>query len=152
MQLLVSDIRAAHVLEESTDLDPRFLSGETRDHVKFNRPVHVDVEAQMTENDIVVTGKITTQASYVCARCLAEFEAPIKGSFQEAFPLDLEKIDLTELIRESVWVDVPLRGLCQENCKGICPGCGVNRNITACKCAVKQDDARWAGLQQFRFK
>jgi uncharacterized protein len=152
MQLLVSDIRAAHCLEESAELEPRFLLGESRDQVKFNRPVKVDVEAQMTENDIVVTGTVTTQASYTCARCLTDFEAPIKGNFQEAFPLDLEKIDLTELIRESVWVDVPLRGLCKEGCRGLCPTCGVNMNTTPCSCEKKGADSRWAALQRFRFK
>jgi uncharacterized protein len=152
MELLVSDIRAAHCLSESAKLDPQFLHGESRDQVKFTRPVNVDVEAQMTENDIVVTGNVSTQAGFTCARCLTEYEAPVKGNFQEAFPLDLEKIDLSELIRESVWIDVPLRGLCKESCKGLCPTCGANKNITDCRCSNKGEETRWEALRRFRFK
>jgi uncharacterized protein len=149
MELLVADIRAAHCLEESAQLDPRFLLVESRDQVKFKHPVSVDVEAQMTENDIVVTADISTKASYTCARCLTDFDAPVKGTFQEAFPLDLEKIDITELIRESVWVDIPLRAICKESCKGLCAGCGVNKNTTACKCGTQGEDARWEALRRF---
>lgn len=148
MQLLVSDIRAQHTLEESAALDPRILHGESRDQIRFNWPVNVDVQAQMTDTNIVVTGRVATQGQFVCARCLVEFKAPVRGNFQDLFSLDQERIDLTELIRESVWVDVPLRGLCKEGCLGLCPNCGENKNTTTCDCKIKIQDQRWNALKE----
>ena len=45
---------------------------------------------------------------------------------------------------------VPLKALCREDCKGLCPGCGRNRNRESCDCAALARDARWAALGKIR--
>lgn len=52
----------------------------------------------------------------------------------DQYPLDGYKIDVTDLAREALLLELPLRLVCSENCKGICPSCGVNRNIAPCTC------------------
>ncbi len=56
-------------------------------------------------------------------------------------------LQLTEVLRELVLLAVPMQKLCQPECKGICPVCGQNRNLTACHCEVKPADDRWAVLK-----
>jgi uncharacterized protein len=60
---------------------------------------------------------------------------------------DHDQIDLGEMVREQLFLGVPMRRLCREDCKGLCPECGVNRNNERCDCVPKADvDPRLAEL------
>ncbi len=59
-----------------------------------------------------------------------------------------KQIDLDELVREELLLAVPTHLVCQENCKGVCPTCGADRNVTDCRCGEEYVDPRWAGLKK----
>jgi len=61
---------------------------------------------------------------------------------------DGEAIDIDELVTEELLLAVPDHVLCSENCKGICPVCGVDRNSVTCDCQTAEIDPRWAGLKE----
>ena len=81
-----------------------------------------------------------------CALCLEPGTKHLKADIDALFarepdpedpdqyPLDGYRIDVTDLAREALLLELPLRLVCSENCKGICPSCGVNRNIAPCTC------------------
>ena len=54
---------------------------------------------------------------------------------------DKDRIDLGEIVREQILLEVPLRRLCREDCRGLCPSCGVNRNTEACDCQPRSRSA-----------
>jgi uncharacterized protein len=58
-------------------------------------------------------------------------------------------IDLSELARETFFLNVPMAHLCREDCKGLCPKCGADRNETDCGCILKEKDPRWKALEGF---
>ena len=58
-----------------------------------------------------------------------------------------EQIDLNELLREQFYLALPMKPLCFEGCKGICPQCGTNRNTAPCDCSPQWEDPRMAGLK-----
>jgi uncharacterized protein len=58
-----------------------------------------------------------------------------------------EQIDLNELLREQFYLTLPMKPLCSEDCKGICPQCGTNRNTAPCDCSPQWEDPRLAGLK-----
>ena len=58
-----------------------------------------------------------------------------------------EFIDLTELLREQFYLALPMKPLCREDCQGICPQCGTNRNTAPCDCQPQWEDPRLAGLK-----
>jgi uncharacterized protein len=60
---------------------------------------------------------------------------------------DGEAIDVDEIVKEQIVLAVPTRMLCREECKGICPECGIDRNTGECKCITDNIDPRWAGLK-----
>jgi uncharacterized protein len=117
-----------------------------------------------------VDGKVAAQLQLECDRCLKLIEFPVDSRFkleyvtrenyeaQQAIELtedeldlsvfDGEVIDLDELVREELLLAVPTHLLCQENCKGVCPTCGVDRNTTDCVCGGDEVDPRWAGLKE----
>ncbi len=59
-----------------------------------------------------------------------------------------DRLDLGELLREQLLLDLPMKRLCREDCRGLCPSCGVNRNTSACQCRTeKESDPRLATLK-----
>jgi uncharacterized protein len=56
-------------------------------------------------------------------------------------------LDFAEMLREQFYLALPMRPLCREDCKGLCPHCGTNLNIATCDCDVRWQDPRLAGLQ-----
>jgi len=60
---------------------------------------------------------------------------------------DGEAIDVDEIVKEQIVLAVPTRMLCREDCKGICPECGADRNKGDCNCATNDIDPRWAALK-----
>jgi uncharacterized protein len=61
---------------------------------------------------------------------------------------DGEAIDIDELVTEELMLAIPDHVLCNENCKGMCPVCGVDRNSIRCECETHEVDPRWAGLKK----
>lgn len=59
-------------------------------------------------------------------------------------------IDLTEPAREAMLLAVPLKSLCRQDCRGLCPICGMNLNTGTCACKMDRPDPRWAPLQTLR--
>jgi uncharacterized protein len=116
-----------------------------------------------------VKGTIDAELELECTRCLQKidkkFEIPLEAAFVapenytqakeaelQADDLDVSvlegnEIDLTELVREQVLLNLPEQIFCREDCKGLCEKCGANRNLINCKCEETEIDPRWQGLK-----
>jgi uncharacterized metal-binding protein YceD (DUF177 family) len=69
---------------------------------------------------------------------------PLPGAVEaaQAFtPLVDEQIDLAALVSEQIYLNLPLKPLCSLECRGLCPTCGVNRNLTRCGCEAQRGEA-----------
>ncbi len=96
-----------------------------------------------------------------CARCLApvqepfstELDLPVQtgqsDSKEDCILAEGQKIDLGVIFEETVLMNLPLRLLCREDCKGLCPKCGKDLNLGPCECPQKEIDPRLAGLADF---
>jgi uncharacterized protein len=143
------------------------------DYPKGN-PAELDLHILRTSDNVQLSGAAEVTLKPSCARCLDPFEkrvsvplhvnlAPHKsmhfeedenedGLDQEDVAFSFykgEEIDLSEIIREMLLLDIPLRYLCSESCKGLCPRCGRNLNVDSCACAKTPADPRFAVLKQF---
>ena len=112
------------------------------------------------ENSVHVRGRVDARLRLQCGRCLDAFEMPV-GADLDLFYLprakerqaseeeddvrlsdhdmvvayyDGDRLDLGEMLREQFFLDVPLRRVCRDACKGLCPVCGAHRNVTECGC------------------
>ncbi|MDD4319969.1 MAG: DUF177 domain-containing protein [Acidaminococcaceae bacterium] len=96
-----------------------------------------------------------------CGRCLKEFQAATQAEILEKFyPADahgIEKdaytyeydvVDITEALREGLLLVEPISALCKEDCRGLCPVCGIDRNLASCACETDTIDPRLAALKQ----
>lgn len=119
-----------------------------------------------------VRGEIATKFEIDCTRCLEPIAQELKIPFDVSFitpeydtqakeaelnASDLEiavfegdQLDLTELVREQILLNLPEQTFCREDCKGLCPKCGQNRNLIDCKCEENEIDPRWAALKDLK--
>lgn len=119
-----------------------------------------------------VSGKISAPVLLECTRCLTEIERNLEFPFEAAFVapehysdakevglsdadlsvslLEDDKIDLIELAREQILLNLPEQVFCREDCKGLCDKCGANRNLINCNCEEKEIDPRWAALKNLK--
>lgn len=123
--------------------------------------VHLDLELQAVNDGIVAKGVVRAPWQGDCRRCLQLTGGDLVVDVQEIYerqPVEGETrqlrdatIDLTEMVRDVVLLDLPLAPLCDDDCAGLCPTCGVNRNTSPCDCAAESTDPRWAALADLRF-
>ena len=125
--------------------------------------------------DIRVQGAIRTWVETSCARCLEPVQHDLDRSFdllyrplgtdaghEELSITDVEAeigyyegdgLPLEDVLREQVLLAVPLKAVCREDCRGLCPQCGKNLNQEpACSCNQAMEDPRWAALKEIRNK
>ena len=110
---------------------------EADDDILFGA-VSIDLRANVVENSLIITGTIKTTATLICCRCLVQFHLPIQNSqvfYEKDFVHQDEVIDLTPDIREDIIVALPIKAVCNENCKGLCSQCGHDLNNEKCICS-----------------
>jgi uncharacterized protein len=122
--------------------------------------------------DIRLKGQYAGTFSVPCARCLESVETDLKADFDLIFrPIGADagaaersisapeteigyyhkdSLLLEDVLREQVLLSLPVRTLCKPDCKGLCPRCGVNRNIQDCSCEAGPGDPRWEALAGLR--
>jgi len=121
---------------------------------------------------VFIDGNLETTVVSNCCRCLEITNVPVKSNFRYTFvpaknklteeeelsSEDLEYayyqddvIDLESLLFEQIVLQVPIKVLCTETCKGLCPHCGINLNTANCSCQVDFIDERLAVLKKIKF-
>ena len=139
------------------------------ERVSLIAPAAVNGKVRLSGNEVFVNGHVETRAQVECDRCLKPVELPVNADFtleyisgseyessqaaeltEDAMSvsvLDGAAIDVDEIVKEQILLAVPTRMLCGEDCKGICPECGTDRNTGECNCVTNDIDPRWAALK-----
>lgn len=127
--------------------------------VREDEPVEGDLLLEALVEGILVTGALRGTFALRCARCLTEFEQPFEVDVHELFvaepepdtddyPLDPEgSLELDQMVRDVIGVELPFSPLCRPDCQGLCPVCGGDRNLGECP-GHAEVDPRWAALEQ----
>ena len=121
----------------------------------------VDVVLEsLAGNALVATGTVTAPWEGECRRCLQTARGTVAAEVRELFeeraddediyPLRGDQVDLEPMARDAVLLELPLAPLCSEECAGLCPTCGADRNEGDCGCEPDNTDPRWAALEQLR--
>jgi uncharacterized protein len=140
--------------------------------VKQIESMAVSGAAELLDNEIHVTGSLTTVVETICDRCLESSRLPIDLEFDlfyrpmktiaheeeiELKPSELEigfyegnGLELDDVLKEQVLLALPVKRVCREDCKGLCPQCGQNLNVSTCACKSDKIDIRLAGLEKFK--
>ena len=137
---------------------------------RVSAPVELALDVQKLSGDaFAVSGRVRTELEMECGRCLEPFRVPVDAAFdlryvpqsansgegeREVGEEDLATaffrdgmLDLIDLLREQFMLALPMKPLCAEGCRGLCPQCGTNLNKTQCGCAPTWEDPRLAPLK-----
>jgi uncharacterized protein len=150
----------------------QYLPEEDPFEFKLVRPVNVDLEIQKRSDHLRVQGTLKGSLQVICHRCLAAFlwpleetvdvflvegEEPDPSEEMELEPSDLDCeffdgviIEIDQLVAEQIFLALPVKILCSENCLGLCPRCGVNLNEEPCRCAKRSDSSPFAALEAIK--
>jgi uncharacterized protein len=140
--------------------------------VRLVEPAEVSGRIRRKGADVELRGQLHTKLEVPCGRCLQPVELPISTEFNERFVrtiswaaeeqhelgaedlnisvFDDEGIELDALVREEILLAVPVNVLCREDCQGLCPLCGIDRNMDNCQCDNDEVDSRWQKLKELQ--
>ncbi|MBI4276934.1 MAG: DUF177 domain-containing protein [Armatimonadetes bacterium] len=171
MKVVVDELLPASGTARTLPFDER-VESQTED-VAFPAPVTGQVTLTHLGETLDLRGTVTTTVTLVCGKCLRPFEHSLAASITEqfwmapperpvgqevalteedfVFPLGEGKtLDLTEVVRQHLLLELPMVPQCSEDCRGLCPRCGANLNTGPCGCAGREIDPRLAALQRLR--
>ncbi|CAM3745001.1 DUF177 domain-containing protein [Hathewaya histolytica] len=117
--------------------------------IDYKSPITIEGNFRKKGNQYIFNGKFNTSLLLDCSRCLKQFEQKINMDVEEIFskePIKDEKIiennivDLYEIVEETLVMNLPIKKLCRDTCKGLCTNCGINLNTSSCKCSEVTED------------
>ena len=150
----LSEIEDTQVLKGEMDSSRFRHMGDT--DLKLKKPVGYELTVAKFDDTVAIDGPVNVAAVLQCGRCLEEFdvelsllmsiklvpgaelpdspELELHGEDLDVYYYEGDEIDVDPFVYEEVMLNMPVRPLCGEACKGICPRCGKNRNTETCNC------------------
>ena len=158
--------------------DETFVPGELNfenDEIRQAGPLRAQGTAELlanTEGEVRVKGRFDVEMETECDRCLGRALFPLHTNFDlfyrpESYIAREEEVgidegqaqlgfyqdggmELEDILREQILLVLPMQRICSEDCKGICPTCGANRNEAPCTCAEEHASDRWGPFQSLK--
>jgi uncharacterized protein len=169
MLLDLSKLRGQREHFERT-FQPAVFDPQDEDY-RIAAPVELSMDVEKAGGDAFrVNGRAVTRLELPCSRCLEPFEVPVDARFELRYvpqthsapggeEREIDEDDLTtafyregaldvlEMLREQFQLALPMKPLCADSCRGLCPECGTNLNRAECGCKPSWDDPRLAPLK-----
>ncbi len=133
----------------SETLTPQKFGGNT---VTFPEPLKISFTYTFDGESIAVNGGMEAKLSSRCARCDEPFvetlnipleERFVKGASgedEESYTFAGEVLDLTPMVMDNLFLNMPISSVCSDDCKGLCPVCGCNLNTAQCSCEREPEE------------
>lgn len=140
-------------------------AGDIKLGEEFAGEVAVEAALQKTGRQLSLKARIRARGMFTCDRCTAPFELRLTPEYRmfyvanendaesldpsevQVIPTGQPVIDLTDDVRQTVLLSVPLKLLCRNDCRGLCPDCGTDLNTGTCGCTTENADSRWDDLR-----
>jgi uncharacterized protein len=159
---------------EEKDSLSAYLENFSQINFKFETPLLSEVKIWKTGQSVLIKGRVQTNLRLQCVRCLKEFSYPLSSTFEltlhplkgESFEEETEleagemesnffsegEIHLSEIACEQVFLEIPYQPLCHEECKGLCPVCGKDLNLSTCDCVKEGFASGFSVLKKLKLK
>ena len=155
--------------------DPPDVFNAADEDFRVVAPVVFGADAHKDKDKVRLVGRVTSELEVACGRCLEPFRISVDSTFDLLFlPLSEQQataseedrqlgdddasasyyedqtIDLAQVVREQFYLALPMKPLCREDCRGLCPVCGINRNTDTCSCQSEWVDPRMDALRHIK--
>jgi uncharacterized protein len=140
-------------------------------NLTFASPVEYELTVTKMGSNVRVEGPLACTMELVCDRCLEAFSLPVSahldielapvadrpklpeaelaGEEMNVYYFEGDELELEPYVHEEVMLAIPIKALCDEACKGMCPVCGKNQNAETCKCGASKGSSLSEKLQVF---
>ncbi len=135
----------------------------------FSENITVDVELNKSHNQVILNVDLKASAVFECDRCNKVFEKKLNPVYKVVYFFgnepednidtnivylqpDADKINIAPEMRDYALLAIPMKKLCREDCKGLCPVCGTDLNEADCGCEKNGTDSRWLPLMDLKKK
>ena len=163
MKIIVSEIP-----EEGMNLE--LDEAVTVESVKIGSPLHAVLKLSTTGSEVQVNGMLEGDVELLCSRCLNAYTMKVCSQvnvvYEPSYTVNKEErhklksdeldigfykddtLDTDEVLTEQLLLNIPMKPLCSPECKGLCPKCGADLNVSGCKCSGSEIDPRLKVLEQ----
>jgi uncharacterized protein len=145
--------------------DPQVMEIEA-EGAAFEKPIEVGLSVAKSQDQIICRGTVETSVRLECSRCLTQYHQNLVSDLD--FVVDLSGgseaakseeegyyladpsssfFEIDDLVREVIILSLPLKPLCSQACRGLCPVCGTDLNKSQCHCVREKTDPRWDQLK-----
>ena len=164
-------IKVSNLANGTYDYDFEGKAGDLDISEPYIGNFRTEVALTKYDNQIILDSETGITANLICDRCAKDFHSVIKSSFRKVYLFrvnikdgegekedvifihpDMDKIDLDKDIKDYAVLALPMKNLCSEDCKGLCPKCGKNLNEETCICSEENIDPRWEPIQKLKSK
>ena len=167
---ITAEAREVSFLQSEEEVNRRLTQGPVHEF-RVGGAIAVDLSYYRAGMELFFEGRLNAPMVASCARCAEEFSTPNARPFRfvlapraagddddgQVRTEDLEfslyegdQIDLSPLIREQFLLSLPTRPLCREDCRGLCPKCGINLNHSQCACSEEVGHSGLAALRNLK--
>jgi len=167
----VASLSLETIVDEPLRFDfelPLTLEGLDREVLVAISPARIAGEVSRVEGGHALSARLTWGGELECSRCLVpypfandeefslvlyprppvtESEVSLEPEDFDAYFYDDPVVPVAPIVEERVQMAVPMKPLCRDDCRGLCPSCGSDLNVSECDCAVEEVDPRWRALQ-----
>lgn len=166
---MIIDLASAQTTPKPLAADVEGVQIDLGGEGSVNGTAHFEGEMFREGAKTHLRGTVTAEVEVQCTRCAEPLTQQLEIPFEDVFvnaseetsekdlevpisDLDVElvaddQVDLTNIIREQILLNLPEQVLCKEDCKGLCPECCANLNLKDCDCGDRDIDPRWAALK-----
>jgi uncharacterized protein len=161
-------------VEKPVEVFPVLARMQADGECVFTGPVTADITVEREFDHLKAAGRVHVPMTLTCGRCLATYPSAIDSAFRIIFRKETarqaevedetelcdddlvastysgDEIDLAHEIEEQVAMDIPLKPLCDEGCKGLCPSCGADLNTGSCSCSREPVNLKFSALKNFK--
>jgi uncharacterized protein len=149
-----------------------YLKGLSNIDFDFETPLQSEAKIKRAGRSVLITGKVQTTLRLQCVRCLKELSYPLSTTFEltlhplkeapseEETELGSEEMEssffeggeihLSEIACEQIFLEIPYQPLCQRECKGLCPVCGNDLNLSSCGCVKEEWTSGFSALKNLK--
>jgi uncharacterized protein len=163
MKIIVSEIP-----EEGMELEVN--ESIKVESVETVSPLHATLKLSAIGSEVLVNGMLEADVGLLCSRCLNVYTMEVRSGINVVYEpaerinreercklssdeLDIgfykdDSLDTDEVLTEQLLLNIPMKPLCSDDCKGLCPKCGADLNVSGCKCGTAEIDPRLKVLEQ----
>jgi len=133
---------------------------------KFLAPIQVEIGVEKNGTIFVGRGNVRTLLQLPCSRCLKDYSYRVDAQFELAMAeavnsdqvsvddgiilFETDEAEIMSIVEEAIFMAIPICSLCREDCCGLCPVCGLDKNTTSCSCQQETIDPRWEKLKNLQ--